>query len=90
MIDEIREAAEGALARLGEVSTVDGLTGIENDLVGKRSELGTLKSRLGSLEPDERKVAGQALNEATARVSDALAQRRAAIEMLRPQRADRE
>jgi phenylalanyl-tRNA synthetase alpha chain len=82
MIDEIREAAEGALARLGEVSTVDGLTGIENDLVGKRSELGTLKSRLGSLEPEERKVAGQALNEATARVSDALAQRRAAIEML--------
>jgi phenylalanyl-tRNA synthetase alpha chain len=82
MIDEIREAAEGALARLGEVSTVDALTGIENDLVGKRSELGTLKSRLGSLAPEERKVAGQALNEATARVSDALAQRRAAIEML--------
>ena len=82
MIDEIREAAERALARLGEVSTIDGLTGIENDLVGKRSELGTLKSRLGSLEPEERKVAGQALNEATARVSDALAQRRAAIEML--------
>ncbi len=82
MIDEIREAAEGALARLGEVSTVDALTGIENDLVGKRSELGTLKSRLGSLEPEQRKLAGQALNEATARVSDALAQRRAAIEML--------
>ena len=82
MIDEIREAAEGALARLGEVSTVDALTGIENDLVGKRSALGTLKSRLGSLEPEQRKVAGQALNEATARVSDALAQRRAAIEML--------
>jgi phenylalanyl-tRNA synthetase alpha chain len=82
MIDEIREAAEDALARLGEVSTVDALTGIENDLVGKRSALGTLKSRLGSLEPEQRKVAGQALNEATARVSDALAQRRAAIEML--------
>jgi len=82
MIDEIREAAEGALARLGEVSTVDALTGIENDLVGKRSALGTLKSRLGSLDPEQRKVAGQALNEATARVSDALAQRRAAIEML--------
>ena len=82
MIDEIREAAEGALARLCEVSTVDALTGIENDLVGKRSELGTLKSRVGSLDPEQRKVAGQALNEATARVSDALAQRRAAIEML--------
>ena len=82
MIDEIREAAEGALARLSEVSTVDALTGIENDLVGKRSELGTLKSLLGSLDPEQRKVAGQALNQATARVSDALAQRRAAIEML--------
>ncbi len=82
MIDEIREAAEGALERIGAITTVDGLAGIEHDLVGKRSALGTLKSRLGGLDPDERKVAGQALNEATARVSDALAQRRAAIEML--------
>ena len=83
MIDEIREAAEGALERIGaDLDASTRLAGIEHDLVGKRSALGTLKSRLGGLDPDERKVAGQALNEATARVSDALAQRRAAIETL--------
>jgi phenylalanyl-tRNA synthetase alpha chain len=82
MIDEIREAAASALERIGAITTVDGLAGVEHDLVGKRSALGTLKSRLGALDPEDRKVAGQALNEATARVSDALAQRRAAIETL--------
>ncbi len=82
MIAEIEQATEQALSRLGQISSVDELAGIENDLIGKRSTLGSLKSRLGSLDADERKAAGQALNEATARVSDALAQRRAAIETL--------
>src|SRR5262245_13477406 len=82
MIAEIEQATEQALTRLGQISSVDELAGIENDLIGKRSAFGTLKSRLGALDADERKTAGQALNEATSRVSEALAQRRAAIETL--------
>ncbi len=82
MIAEIEQATEQALSRLGQISSVDELAGIENDLIGKRSTFGSLKSRLGSLDADERKAVGQALNEAIARVSDALAQRRAAIETL--------
>jgi phenylalanyl-tRNA synthetase alpha chain len=82
MIAEIEQATEQALSRLGQISSVDELAGIENDLIGKRSTFGSLKSRLGSLDADERKAAGQALNEAIARVSDALAQRRATIETL--------
>ncbi|HTN81440.1 MAG TPA: phenylalanine--tRNA ligase subunit alpha [Acidimicrobiales bacterium] len=82
MITEIEQATDDALARVGQISSVDELAGIENDLIGKRSTFGTLKSRLGSLDPEQRKVAGHALNEATARVSEALGQRRAAIEAL--------
>ena len=58
---------------------VDDLAGIENDLVGKRSELGTLKSRLGGLDEQGRRAAGQALNEATARVTAAIEERRAEV-----------
>jgi hypothetical protein len=59
MIDEIQQAERAAVARLAAVDAVDGLASIENDLVGKRSELGTLKSRLGGLDEEGRRAAGQ-------------------------------
>ena len=38
MIAEIEQATEQALSRLGQISSVDELAGIENDLIGKRSD----------------------------------------------------
>jgi phenylalanyl-tRNA synthetase alpha chain len=79
MIDEIKQAEHAAVARLAAVDDVDDLASIENDLVGKRSELGTLKSRLGGLDEEGRRTAGQALNEATRRVTAAIEERRAEV-----------
>ncbi len=79
MIDEIQQAERAAVARLAAVDAVDDLASIENDLVGKRSELGTLKSRLGGLDEEGRRAAGQALNQATARVTAAIQERRAEV-----------
>ena len=79
MIDEIKQAEHAAIARLAAVDDVDDLASIENDLVGRRSELGTLKSRLGGLGEEGRRAAGQALNEATRRVTAAIEERRAEV-----------
>ena len=79
MIDEIQQAERAAVARLAAVDAVDDLASIENDLVGKRSELGTLKSRLGGLDEEGRRAAGQALNQATARSTAAIQERRAEV-----------
>jgi phenylalanyl-tRNA synthetase alpha chain len=65
ILDEIAAARDAALAAVGSTG--------EADLVGKRSPLGQLKTRLGSLGPDERREAGAALNEATEAVRAALA-----------------
>ena len=76
MIDEIRAARESALARLAAATTSDEARAVEIEVLGKKGSLTDLKTGLGKLSTiDEKKVAGGALNEATATVADALALR---------------
>ncbi len=79
MITEVDAARRAALERVGAATTLDGLTALHTELLGRRSDLAALKQRLGSLEPGERKAAGQAVNDALAAVEAALGERRAAF-----------
>ena len=66
MIDDIRAAQQAALDRIAAATTLDDVTTLAGQLLGKRGDLAQLKTKLGALATvDEKKAAGQALNEAT-------------------------
>ena len=77
LIDDIRAARAAALEQIATAATLDDVTALDSQLLGKRGDLAQLKTRLGSLDTvDERKAAGQQLNEATAAAAAAIAARR--------------
>ena len=73
MIEQIQAARDAALAR---VAAADGLAeaeSLDSELLGKRGPFAAFKTQLGSLATvDEKKAAGQAVNEAIQTVSAAL------------------
>jgi phenylalanyl-tRNA synthetase alpha chain len=80
LIDDIRAARDAALERIATAATVQDLAALATELLGKRGPLAQLKTRLGSLTTvDEKKAAGQALNEATDAANAALDARRAEL-----------
>jgi len=86
MIDEVRAATDAAVARLAVVATLAEAQALETEVLGKRGPFAELKTRLGGLATvDEKKAAGQALNEATQHVAVAVQQRVA--ELKRAERA---
>jgi phenylalanyl-tRNA synthetase alpha chain len=68
-----------SLDAVAAAASLDELTALETELLGKRSALATRKAGLGALPPDERREAGRALNEARERLTAALAERRTAL-----------
>ncbi len=77
MIDDITAAKDAALAEVERADSLDAIVALEPRLLGKKGSLGSLKAQLGSLSSvDDKKVAGQALNEATQAVESALSARR--------------
>jgi phenylalanyl-tRNA synthetase alpha chain len=80
MIDDVRAAAEDAVARLRGAATLDELQTLQTELLGKKGAIASFKQRLGSVaDLDERKSAGQAVNDALAAAEAAAAARRAAL-----------
>ena len=80
MIDDIRSAREAALAQIAAAGDVDAITALAASLLGKRGELAQLKTRLGALATvDEKRAAGQAVNEALEVVDGAIDARRAEL-----------
>lgn len=79
MIDQVREAQDAALTRVASVRTTEELRALDSESLGKKGTLATLKTRLGGLPIEERKVAGQAINEAVAAVQQAIEARRQAL-----------
>ncbi len=76
MLIEVAAAAQAALGRIQEVATTADLRSLESELLGKRGPFAGFKTRLGSLpSAEEKKAAGQALNEATQGVAAAIAGR---------------
>ena len=77
MIEEVKRAGEAALARVGQAATADEVRALEAELLGKRGPFATFKTGLGALATvEEKKAAGQAVNEATVAVAAGLDQRR--------------
>jgi phenylalanyl-tRNA synthetase alpha chain len=78
-LDIDRVEADATLV-LSTAATLDDLKQAEVEVLGKKSALNQISQRLGSLEPDERKSVGQALNAARARVQSAAAAKREELE----------
>ena len=76
-LDELVAAATGAAA---EATTVAELDAASTAHLGKKSELTKARSKLGGLEPDERRRVGQLFNEAKAELEAAFAARRDDLE----------
>ncbi len=73
MIDDVRAAADAAVARLAAVASLAEARALETELLGKKGPFAEFKTRLGALATvDEKKAAGHAVNEATQRVGAAL------------------
>jgi phenylalanyl-tRNA synthetase alpha chain len=76
LVDEIAAVEGDGLARVAAAASVSELRILEAELVGgKRSAIGSLNARLGTLAVDERKDAGRAINAARSRVEAAVAER---------------
>ena len=78
-IDAVEAAGATAVQRLCAASSLDELQQLAGELLGKRGPLSTIKAGLGSLEPDARRVVGQAVNEAQASAQAAANARRAEL-----------
>jgi phenylalanyl-tRNA synthetase alpha chain len=77
MIEAVKRAAQDALDRVGQASTADEVRGLEAELLGKRGPFATFKTGLGALATvDEKRAAGQAVNDATTAVAAGLDTRR--------------
>jgi phenylalanyl-tRNA synthetase alpha chain len=77
MIEEVRRAGDEAMARVDAAETADDVRALEVELLGKRGPFATFKTGLGGLATvEDKRAAGQAVNEATAAVVDRLNRRR--------------
>ena len=80
MISDITAARLAAEVSIQSAGTLEELRALDTDLLGKKSLLAMLKTKLGSLSTvDEKKSAGQALNEAMLAVEAVLTVRRALL-----------
>jgi phenylalanyl-tRNA synthetase alpha chain len=80
VIDDIQAARDAALAEIASAGDLDTITMLGASLLGKRGELAQLKTKLGALATiDEKRAAGQAVNEALAAVDGAIEARRAEL-----------
>lgn len=80
MIAEITAARTAAEQSIAAAATLDEIRVLDTDLLGKKSPLALLKTGLGKLTTvDEKKAAGQALNEAMLAVEEVLNARRALL-----------
>ncbi len=80
MLSDITAARDAALAEIDAATTLDDVAALTSRLTGKKGELAQLKTRLGTLESiDDRKAAGQSINDALAAVTAQLDARRQAL-----------
>ena len=76
---ELSPIVDEARAQIDSAADLASLAEIERSFTGKKGQLVGLKKTLGNLAPDDRKAAGQALNQAMAEVSAVADERRATL-----------
>ena len=77
---ELAAIVDDARSKIDSAADLDSLAEVERSFVGKKGSLTAHKKTLGSLEPEARKAAGQALNDAMAAVAAAATARRADLQ----------
>jgi phenylalanyl-tRNA synthetase alpha chain len=76
VIDQIASARDAALAEIDAADSLQAVTALDSRLLGKKGALAQLKTQLGALATtEEKRTAGQAVNEAMQIVADAIAAR---------------
>ncbi len=70
---------DDGLARIAAAGTTDDLKAVEGEVTGKRSALLDARKSLGQLPPEDRKAAGQALNEVKTALEAAMDARRSEL-----------
>ena len=80
MVSDFTAVLKGAKRRVEGITSLEELRSIEMELLGKRSDLADAHSRLGSLEPGERREAGRRLGEVRSVLEAMFAGRRAVLE----------
>ncbi|MBI4202938.1 MAG: hypothetical protein HY532_07500 [Chloroflexi bacterium] len=65
LIDELQSAAQQAQAKIASVQDAAALEAWRVEFLGRRGRLSQLMQRLGSLSPEERRVAGAEANRVT-------------------------
>ena len=78
---EVEAVRDDALERIAKLGSLDELRSLESELLGKRSPLAGLRQAVGRLDADERRVVGQAVNAARDALTQALTDRRSALEV---------
>lgn len=77
MIDDLNAARDGALAEIAGARDLDEIARLDARLLGKKGAIADFKKRLGGLATaEEKRTAGQAVNEALSAVGEAIAARR--------------
>ena len=92
MTGDLAELERRGAEAVAAAATLDELSRVSTELVGKRSTLATMGRSLGGLAPEERRERGAELQAARARLEEAIAARRSDLEQgerLRALAADR-
>jgi phenylalanyl-tRNA synthetase alpha chain len=86
MLEAVNTARDEALDRIAAATSLDDVVALDSELLSKRGVFAGFKAALGALASvDDKKIAGQALNAASAAVAAAIEQRR--TELGRAERA---
>ena len=79
LLHEISSAGEAAVAQFASATTVDALRALGSEFLGKKGQLAGFKAKLGGLDPEARREAGQAVNTAMAAAQTAFDVRQATL-----------
>lgn len=79
--ERLKVASDDAISRLGAVTTIDDLRSLQNEVLGKKGSVGSMKSELGRLASvDAKKEAGAMLNTVTDQLEASFNARRELLE----------
>lgn len=79
-MQELESVVGDAPHRAAAAATITELDELESELVGRKSRLALAQREIGSLPPQDRPAAGQAIQDAKARLTEILDSRRAVLE----------
>jgi len=78
--DQIKQLQAAALARIEDAKSIEALEAVRVDVLGRKGSLGQFSKEFGKLSPEDRAVAGKALNAAKETLESAFETRKQAFD----------